>query len=136
MMALSPIQRASQLRQIVANAQKEGEAILKELVEKGDLRLALIAFQDLEEILPTTEWIPDRDKYPLFRAYIDRDDTWRREGVYGFLDRFDEEVWYHTESTEEERAEIAKRDTWDPNKYVPLLWEVLKNGHSKFTLDW
>ncbi|MGL5016211.1 MAG: hypothetical protein ACRC6V_18325 [Bacteroidales bacterium] len=136
MMALSPNQRASQLRQIVSNAQTEGSQILKELVEKGDLRLALIAFQDLEDILPITNWIPDREVYPLFREYIDRDDTLRREGVYGFLDRFEEEVWYHTESTEEEREEIAKRDSWDPNKYVPLIWEILKNGHGKFTLDW
>ena len=135
-MSLSPNQRASQLRQIVNNAQDEGKKILEDLVEKGDLRLALIAFQDLEGILPTTDWIPSREEYPLFRAYINGDDTWRREGVYGFLDRFEEEVWYHTESTEEEREEIAKRDSWDPNKHVPLLWEVLKNGHSKFTLDW
>lgn len=135
-MALSPNQRASQLRQIVGNAQTEGKQILKELVEKGDLRLALMAFQDLEDILPTTDWIPRKEVYPLFREYIDRDDTLRREGVYGFFDRFEEEVWYHTESTEEEREEIAKRDSWDPHKYVPLLWEVLKNGHSKFTLDW
>ncbi|MGL6100065.1 MAG: hypothetical protein ACRC0G_10625 [Fusobacteriaceae bacterium] len=135
-MALSPNQRARQLRQIVNNAQDEGKKILAELVEMSDLRLSLIAFQDLEEILPTTNWIPDRADYPLFREYLDGDNTWRREGVYGFLDRFEEEVWYHTESTEEERAEIAERGSWDPNKYVPLLWEVLKNGHGKFTLDW
>ena len=130
------INRAKELKQGLAEIGLASKLLLQDAVDTHNLGLALKVYQEVEDILPTTRWIPSRETYPLFRAYIDDDDTWRREGVYGFLDRFEEEVWFYTEASEEDKERIRKEGNWDPTKYEALLWEVVKNKNGEFTLDW
>lgn len=130
------IEQALDVKKIHEETVRQAQALLKQAVETGDFEKALQVFNHVEELLPTTRWLPSQEEYPLFREYIERHDHFRREGVYSFLDMFEEEVWYFLDSTEEEKAQIEQEDRWHPMQIVPTLLEIMKNGHSKFRFDW
>ncbi|MGL4353202.1 MAG: hypothetical protein ACRCTP_04595 [Aeromonas popoffii] len=130
------IEQALDVKKLYEATVHQAKFLLKEAVATGDFEKALQVFQHVEELLPTTSWIPSREEYPLFREYIDRQDHFRREGTYGFLDMFEEEIWYFLEATDEEIAQIEQEDRWHPMETTAILLEVMKNGYSKFRFDW
>lgn len=131
------IERAKVLKELHDRTKEEAQALLKQVAETNNLGYALMVMQEVEDLLPATQWIPDRAEFPLIRAHIDNYDHYRREGVYGLLDMFEEEIWYFVDATEEEQREALNNDYgWDPHKSVPVLWEIIKSGYGKFRLDW
>lgn len=130
-------EQAQDLKKLHEESKKKAQDLLKRVIQTNNLGYALQVFQEVEELLPTTRWIPSRDEYPLFREYLDGYDHYRREGVYEFLSMFEEDIWYFVDATEEEQNEALDNTYgWDPRKSAPILWGVIKNGHGKFTLDW
>lgn len=130
------INKAQELKNLSKEVTKQARDLLNDAIETGDLKQALQVFQMLKSILPTTSWCPRKESYPLFWVYLDRYDHLQRGGVYSFLGMLEEEIWYFTKATEEEIADITKEGEWHPEESAPMLWEIMKNGHSKFTFDW
>lgn len=131
------IEQARDLKNLFEESQRQAKKLLEQAVEAGNLGTALSVMEQVEDMLPTTRWIPDRNEFPLIREHIDNHDHYRREGVYDLLGMFEEEVWYFVDATEEEQVEALNNEYgWDPRKSEPLLWEIVKSGYGKFRFDW
>lgn len=115
---------------------KQAKLLLSNAVEAGDLKQALLVFLGVEEILPTTTWYPNEEAYPLIRVHLESYDHFNRGGVYSFSELFEEEIWYFTEANEAVIADIKSKGQWNPDESAETLWEIIRNGNSKFTFDW
>lgn len=131
------IEQARDLKNLHEETQRQAKKLLDKSILTNNLGYALMVFEQVEDLLPTTRWIPDRNQFPLIREHIDNYDHYRREGVYDFIGMFEEEIWFFVDATEEEQEKALQNDYgWDPHKSAPVLWEIVKSGYGKFRFDW
>lgn len=128
------VKKASKLNKIVNQAKMEAWELLKEAIDTGDIRQAGNVFLAVNRLLPMHEWIVDERAYPLVRPSIDAVDYSRCE-VIRFENAFDEEFYIVLNNPQPYHG----RKAWDPEKLekaTAIVWEIVKNGHAGFTLDW
>ncbi|UIW10551.1 hypothetical protein PQC38_gp075 [Aeromonas phage BUCT695] len=113
--------------------------ILDTGIKSGDLGTALRAYQTVEDTLPSDRYMPCQSVYPHFYEYI-RGQDFQRHETRGYLDVFEDEVWFFTEASEDEKEEImtgaVEKGEWNPYQYQHILWEIVKGGKKSFTWDW
>lgn len=128
------VEKASELNKLVNKAKQEAWHLLKEAVDTGDIRQALNVFLAVNKLLPMHEWIIDERAYPLVRPSVDARDYNRCE-VIRFSNMYDEEFYIVRNDPQPQHG----RKAWDPEKLekaTAIVWEIVKNGHAGFTLDW
>jgi hypothetical protein len=104
------------------------------LADIGPLKEKFLAWRNSSQGDHLTS-VPDRNKFPLLREYIDDNDGMNRHQTYYVCSHFRDELYWAFEATQEEIDE-AEIDPSEIERTIKLAEEILNGNLKSFKLDW